>query len=100
MSAAPAPSRPISPPPPSASKRPSAPPPKTAPRRESTPPRPARRPRRRGRFKRFVQVSFSVLVMIVVPLAALVAAYGYGNGKSLPVDVGNLVTDIRELLGI
>jgi molecular chaperone DnaK len=71
------------------------------------PPAPARsrpakykRPRRRGRFKRFLQIVLSVLVMIVVPLAALVLSYGYGNGDSLPADAENLVRDVRDLLGI
>jgi hypothetical protein len=71
-------------------------------RRPPAPPRPARYkpPRRRGRFKRFLQIMLSVLVMIVVPLAALLLSYGYGNGDPLPVDAENLVRDIRDLLGI
>jgi hypothetical protein len=38
--------------------------------------------------------------MIAVPLLALLLAYGYGNGESLPDDAVNLIDDIRELLGI
>jgi molecular chaperone DnaK len=64
-------------------------------------PRPARRPRRRAkRFLRVVQILVSMLVMIAVPLLALVAAYGYGNGISLEVDAVNLVGDVRRILGI
>ena len=75
----------------------------------SSPPQPVRRPpvptvrrprRRTGRFLRSLQILFSLLVMIVVPLAALLVAYGYGNGDSLEVDAQNLIEDIRDLLGI
>ena len=79
--------------------RPVPSPPQRAPRPAAVPQ--PRRPKRRARgFLRFLQVLFSVLMMIVVPLVALVVAYGYGNGRSLPVDAGNLVRDIRDLLGI
>jgi actin-like ATPase involved in cell morphogenesis len=93
MSPALPPTRPISPSPTTAG---------TAPvqRRPKVRPAKYRPPRRRGRFKRFLQVVLSVLVMICVPLAALVLSYGYGNGDSLPVDAENLVQDIRSLLGI
>jgi hypothetical protein len=49
---------------------------------------------------RALQIMLSVVVMIAVPLAALLVAYGYGNGDSLTVDAENLVRDIRSLLGI
>ncbi|XVU24438.1 Hsp70 family protein [Actinoplanes sp. CA-054009] len=66
------------------------------------PPRPSgKRPRKRtSGFVRFLQVTFSITLMIVVPLVALVVAYGYGNGDSLPLDAENLWNEIRELLGI
>ncbi|MEV4343369.1 Hsp70 family protein [Actinoplanes sp. NPDC049596] len=67
------------------------------------PPAPARgnKPRkRRSGFVRFLQVLFSIVLMIVVPLFALVVAYGYGNGDSLGVDAENLFREIWELLGI
>jgi hypothetical protein len=47
-----------------------------------------------------VQVLLSTLMMIAVPLAALVVAYGYGNGDPLDVDAVNLYEDILQLLGI
>ncbi|MBM2617459.1 Hsp70 family protein [Actinoplanes sp. LDG1-06] len=58
-----------------------------------------RRTKKRSGFLRAVQVLFSVLIMIVVPLGALLVAYGYGNGESLTVDAENLIRDIRNLLG-
>ncbi|MFF5080119.1 Hsp70 family protein [Actinoplanes sp. NPDC000266] len=66
------------------------------------PPQPAgKRPRKRSSgVLRFLQVTFSIVLMIVVPLVALVVAYGYGNGDSLPLDAENLWNEIRELLGI
>jgi molecular chaperone DnaK len=66
------------------------------------PPAPTvRRPKRRtGRFLRSLQILLSILVMVVVPLTALLVAYGYGNGESLEVNARNLVDDIRDLLGI
>ena len=63
-------------------------------------PQPPRRKRRARGFLRFLQVLFSTLMMLVVPLVALVVAYGYGNGDPLDVDAENLVRDVRELLGI
>jgi hypothetical protein len=90
----------------------SAPPAAVVPPRTDTVPKPpargaprppvptVRRPRRRGRFLRSVQVLLSMLVMVLVPLVALLVAYGYGNGDSLDVDAANLIDDIRELLGI
>ncbi|GAA0508914.1 hypothetical protein Ade02nite_62380 [Paractinoplanes deccanensis] len=56
--------------------------------------------KRSGGFLRFLQVLMSIVVMLVVPLFALVLAYGYGNGKSLPVDAENLFREIGRLLGI
>ena len=61
----------------------------------------ARRPKRRtGRFVRALQILLSIVVMIAVPVAALVLAYGYGNGDPLRVDATNVVKDIADLLGI
>jgi len=64
--------------------------------------RPVRKPkpRRRGGFGRFVRFMLSLLVMTVVPLAALVLAYGYGNGDPIDVDARNVLRDILDLLGI
>jgi hypothetical protein len=99
MSPALPPTRPISPPPSTAG---TAPVRRRPPERPVRPARPAKYkpPRRRGSFKRFLQIVLSVLVMVCVPLAALLLSYGYGNGDSLPVDAENLVRDIRDLLGI
>jgi hypothetical protein len=75
--------------------------PKSPTRTAPQPPVPTvRRPRRRGRFLRSVQVLLSILVMVAVPLVALLVAYGYGNGDSLDADAVNLIDDIRDLLGI
>jgi len=94
-------------PPMKATSRPVSPPPQAAPIRpartdtRSMPIVPQRKPRRRrGRFLRFLQIMLSIVVMVTVPLAALVVAYGYGNGDSLVVDAKNLVRDIESLLGI
>ena len=94
-------SRPVSPSPQA------TPPPRTQPRTQprtlvAPPAKVAKRKprRRRGRFLRFLQILLSFVVMVTVPLAALVVAYGYGNGDSLVVDAQNLVRDIENLLGI
>ena len=58
-----------------------------------------RRTKKRGGFLRFLQVLVSVAIMIVVPLAALLLAYGYGNGLPIQEDAANLIGDIRDLLG-
>jgi len=47
-----------------------------------------------------VQILLSVLMMFAVPAAALVIAYGYGNGDSLEVNASNLIKDIAELIGV
>jgi uncharacterized membrane protein len=88
------------------SARPVSTPPQVAARPVSTPPQVAARPvptvrrSRPSRFLRGLQILLSILVMLVVPVVALVVAYGYGNGDSLDVDATNLVDDIRDLLGI
>lgn len=71
-------------------------------RSSTRPPAPAPKAARRrtGRFVRSLQILLSIVVMIVVPAAALVAAYGYGNGDPLQVDVRNVVEDIAQLLGL
>jgi hypothetical protein len=79
--------------------------PKTRPSEQKTEksPRPkqAPRPKRRsGRFVRFLQILFSVLMMIVVPLAALVLAYGWGNGEPIRDDAVDLLNDLADLVGI
>lgn len=101
-----APTRPVSPSPQPAQKaaqkaaqkgpaKKSSPPTRPVPRPK--PPKARRRPRR---FLRFLQILFSVLVMIVVPLAALVLAYGWGNGEPIQQDATDVVKDIADLLGI
>ncbi|GIF03038.1 Hsp70 family protein [Actinoplanes siamensis] len=63
--------------------------------------RPAQRPkRRRSRVLRFFQVLLSVLTMICVPLAALILAYGYGNGLSWQQDAIDVFNDIATLLNL
>ena len=101
MSPAMPPTRPVSPPPQTTTSRPVR---VTRPPAAVAKPRPAkvakRKPKRRGRFLRFLQVLLSIIVMITVPLVALVVAYGYGNGEPLTVDAENLMRDVAELLGI
>ncbi|WP_433297243.1 Hsp70 family protein [Actinoplanes sp. CA-030573] len=102
------PGRPVSPSPQSASSRPVpvTPPPAPAARvakvKKAKPARPpkARKPKRRGGFRRGMQILFSIVVMIAVPLAALVVAYGYGNAEPLTDDARHLWHDIAQLLGI
>jgi hypothetical protein len=38
--------------------------------------------------------------MVVVPLVALLLAYGWGNGEPIQDDAVDLVKDIADLLGI
>ena len=64
---------------------------------KSHPGRPRRRP---GRFARFLQILLSVICMIVVPLAALLLAYGWGNGDPIQQDAVDLLRDIAQLFGI
>jgi molecular chaperone DnaK len=91
MSPARPPTRPVSPSPPVS---------RPVPVRPAAPPQRKRRPRRRGRFVRFLQILLSLIVMIVVPIAALIASYGYGNGDPLETDAVNLVRDLLDLAGI
>jgi len=49
---------------------------------------------------RALQILLSILVMIVVPVAALVLAYGYGDGASLHDDAISLMKDVAGLLGV
>jgi molecular chaperone DnaK len=95
-----APTRGVSPSPKAAGK---AAPPATSPKKPPKaakapkPPKPRKRPRR---FVRFLQILLSILVMIVVPLAALLVAYGWGNGEPIQDDAVDLIKDIADLLGI
>ncbi|GAA2894450.1 hypothetical protein Acy02nite_59940 [Actinoplanes cyaneus] len=57
-------------------------------------------PRRRNPFLRFLQVLLSLLTMICVPLAALILAYGYGNGEPWQQDAVDVFTDIAKLLNL
>ncbi|SDT77377.1 Hsp70 family protein [Actinoplanes derwentensis] len=61
---------------------------------------PARRPRRRGRLVRVIQILFSIVVMITVPIVALVLAYGYGNAQPIQDDAINVFRDILNLVGL
>ena len=60
----------------------------------------APRPRRRGRLVHFVQVVFSLLLLVTLPVLAMVLAYGYGNGESLQEDALHVARDIARLVGI
>ncbi|GLY03654.1 MULTISPECIES: Hsp70 family protein [Actinoplanes] len=60
----------------------------------------ARKTRRRGGFLRFLQIVLSLLTMILVPIAALVLAYGYANGNPLEQDAIDVFNDILRLLGV
>ncbi len=60
-------------------------------------PKARRRPRR---FLRFLQILISILVMIAVPVAALILAYGWGNGEPIQQDATDVVKDIARLLGL
>ncbi|MFI1989474.1 Hsp70 family protein [Actinoplanes sp. NPDC020271] len=76
---------------------PPRPAPKAEKKRKAAAPRPARR---RNPFLRFLQVLLSLLTMICVPLAALILAYGYGNGEPWQKDAVDVFTDIAKLLHI
>jgi molecular chaperone DnaK len=45
-------------------------------------------------------VLLSILVLISVPPAAMLLAYGYGNGHSIEQDARDVVADIARLLGL
>jgi actin-like ATPase involved in cell morphogenesis len=91
--------RPVSPP-----RSPAAPPRAVAavPQQPQHTPEPAlvRRPRKRGRLRRTLQVLLSLLVMITVPIAALILAYGYGNTQTFEQDAVDVFRDIAELLNL
>ena len=48
----------------------------------------------------FVQVVFSLLLLVTLPVLAMVLAYGYGNGESLQEDALHVARDIARLVGI
>ncbi|MEU4687730.1 Hsp70 family protein [Actinoplanes sp. NPDC023714] len=58
------------------------------------------RKKRRGRALRGFQILLSLLAMVVVPLVALVLAYGYANGAPLQDDAVNVFEDIARLVGL
>ncbi|WP_433791901.1 Hsp70 family protein [Actinoplanes sp. CA-252034] len=95
-------SRPVSPA--VGSARPVSPPRATAavPQAAQQTPEPAlvHRPRRRGRIRRTLQVLISLLVMITVPVAALILAFGYGNNTTIEQDAIDVFKEIAELLGL
>jgi molecular chaperone DnaK len=88
----------VRPPPPKPVKQAKQPRPARAPQ----PSRPAKvrpvRPRRTGGFLRFLQILMSVVVLIAVPTAAAVAAYGYGNALPLEQDAINLGRDLLRMI--
>ncbi len=95
-------SRPVSPPTPVSGRAVVAPPrPVHAPEKKRKAPKPVKqRPaqRRRNPFLRFLRVLISLLTMICVPLAALILAYGYGNGEPWQQDAVDVFNDIAKLL--
>jgi hypothetical protein len=58
----------------------------------------ARRPRRRGRALRAVQVLLSIVVLICAPIVAAIAAYGYGNALPPQQDAYRLARDLLKLI--
>ncbi|MEU8236683.1 Hsp70 family protein [Actinoplanes missouriensis] len=80
--------------------QPPGPDPQPDPRKRSGTSKPQRKPKRRGRMLRAVQILISLMAMVVVPLVALVLAYGYANGKPLPEDAVNVFEDIARLVGL
>ncbi|MFI7546317.1 Hsp70 family protein [Actinoplanes sp. NPDC049599] len=63
------------------------------------PAKPAKRKRRRGRgLLRFLRFFLSVLVLVTVPLAAMVAAYSVIAGVSMEEAVGFILDDLQRLL--
>jgi hypothetical protein len=65
----------------------------------SRPPPPSGRTRRRSRgFTRFLQVLLSLIVMIAAPVAALVVAYSYSTGASLPDSAVQVAGELRDLI--
>ncbi|RSM69880.1 heat-shock protein Hsp70 [Actinoplanes sp. ATCC 53533] len=93
-------SRPVSPPArPAAGTRPGQTTQSQAPRKTAAPRQPAApRRRRTGGALRFFQVFLSVLVLVTVPLAAMVAAYGVSAGVSVEEAAGFILDDLRRLL--
>jgi molecular chaperone DnaK len=91
--------RPVSPAQPHAAARPVSPPGPGRPTRSGNTAqwRPAPPPRRPGRVVRFLQIALSVVVLIAVPLAAMLLAYGYGNGLSIQEDAVHLARDLAQL---
>ncbi len=72
-------------------------PPATRPPANRPAPSPNRGRRKRGGFARFLQVLFSIALLIAAPLAALVFAYSYGTGDSLTSSVHQLLDQARDL---
>ncbi|GIE79787.1 hypothetical protein Aph02nite_57370 [Actinoplanes philippinensis] len=93
-------SRPVSPA--VGSARPVSPPPRATAAVPQPTPEPAlvRRPRRRGRIRRALQILLSLVVMITVPIAALVLAFGWGNDATIEQDAVDVFKQIAELLGL
>jgi len=92
-------SRPVSPPArPAAGARPGHTTQFQAPRTPAARQPAAPRRRRTGGALRFIQVFLSVLILVTVPLAAMVAAYGVSAGVSVEEAAGFIVDDLRRLL--
>jgi actin-like ATPase involved in cell morphogenesis len=58
------------------------------------------RPRKRGRARRAFQILLSLIVMITVPIAALILAFGYGNDATIEQDAVDVFKEIAELVGL
>jgi len=56
------------------------------------------RRRRPGGFVRFLQVVLSLIVLVAAPVAALVFAYSFGTGLTLPEAVDQLYEELRNLV--
>jgi hypothetical protein len=92
-------SRPVSPPArPAAGTRPGRTTQFEAPRKAAAPRQPAAQRRRTGGPLRFFQVFLSVLMLVTVPVAAMVAAYGVSAGVSVEEAAGFILDDLWRLL--
>ena len=58
----------------------------------------ARRPRRPGKFLRFLQILLSIVVLITVPIAAMILAYASRTGEAPQEAAIQLLKDLAALL--
>ncbi|MFC4067762.1 Hsp70 family protein [Actinoplanes subglobosus] len=85
------------------SARPVSPPPRAmaaVPQQHTPEPALVHRPRKRGRVRRAFQILLSLVVMITVPIAALILAFGYGNDATIEQDAVDVFREIAELIGL